>query len=85
MLGTPAPGSPCPTTHFACKNNQCVRKVDVCDGEIDCIDGSDEQVCSKFHSVVLLNSKQRSDNFLPISSSEEGSHLMNVTYMLILA
>ena len=34
---------------FACGDNMCIDKTFICDGELDCIDGSDEQQnCSKY-------------------------------------
>ena len=41
----------CRDGEFKCKNGLCIRKSFVCDGEVDCSDGSDEIIsCSEYHS-----------------------------------
>ena len=38
----------CDNDAFACKSgNRCIPKLWKCDGEHDCVDGSDEQQCGK--------------------------------------
>lgn len=37
--------SPCPTDHFTCWNQQCLKLDWVCDGDNDCGDDSDELMC----------------------------------------
>lgn len=38
----------CSDVSYKCKDNQCISKLNpMCDGEIDCEDGSDEVGCSK--------------------------------------
>nr|KAF7429288.1 hypothetical protein H0235_005686 [Vespula pensylvanica] len=37
----------CPVNAFLCvQNNQCISKLKLCDGQVDCFDGSDEKNCS---------------------------------------
>jgi len=36
---------------FFCDNGQCLSKTLVCDGVVDCVDGSDEAKCSKLLSL----------------------------------
>lgn len=39
--------SGCPVNAFLCvQNNQCISKLKLCDGHVDCFDGSDERNCS---------------------------------------
>lgn len=33
---------PCTNTEFECLNSQCIKYEKMCDGRIDCNDGSDE-------------------------------------------
>lgn len=30
---------------FKCKNSECIRPGYLCDGEVNCADGSDEEYC----------------------------------------
>lgn len=30
---------------FKCKNSECIRPGYLCDGEVNCVDGSDEEFC----------------------------------------
>lgn len=36
------------SSEFACADRQCVDSYDVCDGESDCADGSDEDECGNY-------------------------------------
>ena len=38
----------CPDDKFQCDNGQCIHIVEVCNGQILCSDGSDEDDCSDF-------------------------------------
>uniref|UniRef100_A0A8C8IE07 SCO-spondin n=1 Tax=Oncorhynchus tshawytscha TaxID=74940 RepID=A0A8C8IE07_ONCTS len=42
-----SPTSACQSYEFACANGQCVPRAWHCDGETDCLDGSDEQGCPR--------------------------------------
>lgn len=38
----------CGVNEATCSNKQCIPKSKVCDGQIDCSDGSDETRCSTY-------------------------------------
>ncbi|BET02654.1 LamB [Nesidiocoris tenuis] len=50
----PLPDIACAYNEATCYNRQCIPKNKVCDGEIDCTDGSDESRCSA-HQVCEAN------------------------------
>ena len=58
----------CASHEFECDNAMCITVDSVCDGNDDCVDGSDERNCSTFcclHSLcMMLNSNMTS--LLPI-------------------
>lgn len=37
----------CEDHEFACVSGECIRQAFVCDGALDCLDGSDEQKCGE--------------------------------------
>ena len=39
--------SPCETSQFQCKNQECIDSRQHCDEKVDCNDGSDEEECGK--------------------------------------
>lgn len=39
----------CGLNEATCSNKECILKTKVCDGQIDCSDGSDETRCSMFN------------------------------------
>ncbi|XP_065079146.1 basement membrane-specific heparan sulfate proteoglycan core protein isoform X5 [Ochlerotatus camptorhynchus] len=41
------PPSACSVTQATCMNGDCIAKSQICDGNFDCTDGSDETACSK--------------------------------------
>jgi len=45
---TVRPIESCGLNEATCSNKQCILKTKVCDGQIDCLDGSDETRCSTF-------------------------------------
>lgn len=49
----------CGPSEATCSNKQCIPKSKVCDGEVDCSDGSDETRCSTFeNSLAILDYKK---------------------------
>uniref|UniRef100_A0A182FR49 Basement membrane-specific heparan sulfate proteoglycan core protein n=1 Tax=Anopheles albimanus TaxID=7167 RepID=A0A182FR49_ANOAL len=43
------PPSACAVDEATCSNGECIRKSQICDGNRDCDDGSDETSCSLYH------------------------------------
>jgi hypothetical protein len=43
----------CDAHEFLCKNNNCINKIYVCDGENDCYDNSDEEECGEYDIKVF--------------------------------
>ncbi|XP_073488988.1 LOW QUALITY PROTEIN: SCO-spondin-like [Aquarana catesbeiana] len=52
-LTTELPRSTCSIDQFVCSAFGCVDAVNVCNGQEDCIDGSDEQLCGTSSAVVM--------------------------------
>ncbi|XP_055500199.1 enteropeptidase [Leucoraja erinacea] len=63
-LGQPAPCSP---TEYQCGNGQCVSMTKLCDGQLDCEDGSDEGD----NCVRLFNGTQNSDGVVQFKMNNE--------------
>ena len=53
----------CKPEEFTCSNGQCIPKGWFCDASEDCIDGSDEQNCSKFVPQKFLYGMFNSSEF----------------------
>lgn len=51
---TARPIESCGLNEATCSNKQCIAKSKVCDGQIDCADGSDETRCSTFWFIYEL-------------------------------
>ena len=44
----------CAENEFTCKNGQCILAKWRCDVEADCMDTSDEEDCSKIHTINFI-------------------------------
>lgn len=54
---TDRPSVACAINEATCSNKQCILKSKVCDGQIDCSDGSDETRCSMFKFKLNISLK----------------------------
>ena len=61
----------CKDDEFQCRNGQCIEASQQCDITPDCVDGSDEELCSKYDCFVLLSTS--SFSFPSYSSSFSSS------------
>ena len=43
---------PCYSTEFPCRNSECLPNGMLCDGVANCMDGSDEDHCSKYIHLI---------------------------------
>lgn len=67
------PISGCSVDEFRCSDGKCISIREQCDGEIQCVNGEDEDGCGKYHvwngtfvrqkSKINLN-KKHSHNFI---------------------
>ena len=48
VVTTVRPAAVCPPHQATCANGECIDRTAICDGDIDCSDGSDESSCRKW-------------------------------------
>ena len=48
IIPTARPPAACASYEATCANGECIDRGAICDGDIDCSDGSDESSCSKY-------------------------------------
>ena len=49
----------CSGSEFQCDNNNCIPSSQVCDGNNDCRDSSDEQICGKILNIMCRDNCNR--------------------------
>ena len=49
VVTTVTPAAVCPPHQATCANGECIDRTAICDGDIDCSDGSDESSCRKWN------------------------------------
>ena len=50
-IQTLPPPPACASYQATCANGECIDRAAICDGDIDCSDGSDESSCRKWNNV----------------------------------
>ena len=50
----PRPPVACEYWQATCANGECIDKTAICDGDVDCQDGSDESSCSEFCMILYF-------------------------------
>ena len=53
IIPTARPPAACASYEATCANGECIDRGAICDGDIDCSDGSDESSCSEYLNFII--------------------------------